>query len=77
MKEIKYKFNIGLALRSRFRHLIRESCFNLDLSLKMEEEKGWLGSTFFVTFSGEDQAAVQMETFLNGLIKKFGDSGDI
>jgi hypothetical protein len=51
---IKFEYEAGLLVRSSFRRNLKSLCFKCNVALELEEEKGWLSSTFLIKMTGND-----------------------
>lgn len=60
----------GLAVRGLWRAQIRREAFTHGLTCKIEEERGWFGSDYYITVSGPPAA---LESFSAWFAVKLGN----
>ena len=65
----KCTFTVGILIRKILRRNIKKIAFELDLSLDLQEEKGFLESTFFICVKGSSESVSKFITWCKFIVE--------
>jgi hypothetical protein len=71
---VTYKFSIeaGLLVRGQIRNTLKLLSFQHDIELKLEEDKGWLGSLFMVRLEGRYKDIMAVRSAVSYIVRSIG-----